>query len=375
MFENLLLENLTIGVLILNQKFEVKYLNKYMKILLNKYFQNIELKYFKVDEAFKKSLEQLDLELKQREIREGNELYHYLEIHEISELKTLQKDLEEKSKNEDKLVAMLDTVQEFIFYLDSEGRLEYFNKAYAEYLNVPYENLYGKKEIEFFSEDMAKKCLENNRIALEKGIFYEEEHLEGRWYQTFKSRVDLENNEYGILAMVKEITESKKRDIDLNEKVYKDVLTGVYNRNFYEEKVRDIFNQNKKRSLSMMLIDIDNFKNINDSRGHDVGDLVLKKLAEILKKSIRKKDDFIIRMGGDELCIVIDSNLNELKYINERIQKEIERENINQELQFSISTGLVEREVGEGLDSTYKKVDLELYKVKKAKGNSLLKSI
>ncbi|MGL5188959.1 MAG: diguanylate cyclase [Cetobacterium sp.] len=369
MFENLLLDNLTIGVLILNQEFEVKYLNRYMKEILKEYFNEIDLKYLKMNEALKKRLAKFDLKVKQREIKKDGEAYLFLEFHDVSDLKKLEKDLEEKSKSQNKLVAMLDTVQEFIFYLDSEGRLEYFNKAYAEYLNIPNNELYGKKEIEFFPEAMAKKCLENNEIAFEKGNFYEEEYLDGRWYQTFKSRVDLENDEYGILAMVKEITESKKRSLDLKEKAYKDILTGTYNRNFYEERLRSIFEEKTSSIFSMMLIDIDKFKEINDSKGHDIGDLVLKRLATILKNSIRKNGDYIIRMGGDELCIVIESNLEDLKRVYQRVESEIRKQNITEEFSFEISAGLVQRKSAEKLDAFYKRADVELYKIKKEKIN------
>lgn len=369
MFKNLLLDNLTIGILVLNQEFEVKYLNKYMKEILKQYFKNIDMKYFKISDTLKNKLGKLHLEVKECEIEIDKEKYIQIEFHDVSRLKNLEKDLEEKSKNKNKLVAMLDTVQEFIFYLDSEGRLEYYNKAYAEYLNMPYEDLCGRKESEFFSEEMTRKCLENNRIAFEEGNFYEEEYLDGRWYQTFKSRVDLDNNEYGILAMIKEVTEYKRKSLDLREKVYKDLLTGIYNRNFYEEKIREIFKENTEKIFSMMLIDIDKFKEINDSRGHDIGDLVLKKLADILKSSIRKNSDYIIRMGGDEFCLVIEADLEDLKRIYCRVEKEIEKQNSIREFCFGISTGLVQRKSGEKLDNFYKRADIELYKKKKNKFN------
>lgn len=365
MFGNLLLDNLTIGVLVLNQKFKVKYQNEYMKKILKKHFNEGDFKYFEMNEALVRKFEKIDLEIKKCEIEKNGEKFIQLEFHNIRNLKEIEKDLEEKSKSQDKLVAMLDTVQEFIFYLDSEGRLEYFNKAYAQYLGKHPEELYGRKEIEFFPESMAKKCLENNKIAFERGNFYEEECFEGRWYQTFKSRVDLDNDDHGILAMVKEITESKKKSLDLKEKVYKDLLTNAYNRNFYEEKIRESLDKNKDKTFSMMVIDIDKFKHINDTKGHDIGDLVLKKLSKILKKSVRRKDDYIVRMGGDEFCVLIESNLEELEKVWERIQNEIALK--EKEIDFTVSIGMGQRKEGEDLDSLYKRVDVELYKNKKEK--------
>lgn len=76
-------------------------------------------------------------------------------------------------RSEYKLVTMLDTVQDFIFYLDSKRRIEYFNEAYANYLGKSYLEIIGKKESEFFPKEMAEKCEANNKKALDNGNFYE----------------------------------------------------------------------------------------------------------------------------------------------------------------------------------------------------------
>ena len=351
MFKDTLLDNLTIGILVLDSNLEAKYLNKRMRNILKeqniaKEKLNFSVKDFSLIENY---------QVKTYDIEVENEKFIQMEFHEIME------------KSEYKLVTMLDTVQDFIFYLDSNGRIEYFNKSYANYLGKSYLEIIGKKESEFFPKEMVEKCEINNRKALENGNFYEEENFQGRWYQTFKSRVDLGNNDYGILGMVKEITDSKKKTMDLKEKVYKDLLTGVYNRNFYEEKVKKLLEKKKNTIFSMMLLDIDKFKEINDNNGHDVGDLVLKKISEVLKRNVRKIDDFIIRIGGDEFSIIIEGTLKELEKIYRRIEKDILKENISTDLKFSISVGMAEREKEECLNSLYKKADIELYKMKDKK--------
>ena len=348
MFKNLLLDNLTIGILVLDSNLKINYLNKLMKKILID--EDIML------ENYETSLEKLynidGYKIESCSIEDGTEKFLQLEFHKIN-------------KNaENKLVAMLDTVQDFIFYLDSEGRIEYFNKAYADFLKRPHSEIVGRKESEFFPKEMACKCEENNKKALKYGNFYEEENFQESWYQTFKSRVDLGSNEFGILGMVKEITESKKKDLDLKEKVYKDILTGIYNRNFYEEKIKEIFEKNKNTTFSIMLVDIDKFKEINDTQGHDIGDLVLKKISNILKRNVRKDNDFIIRIGGDELAIVIEGSLKDLQKIYTQVEKDILKENLLNRLKFTISVGLAERSQEESLKSLYKKADIELYKMK-----------
>ena len=350
MFKDMMLDNLTIGILILDKFFKVKYINKEMKKILKENEVDCNSKLF-----LETILGISKYEIKSYEVKYKNESLFQLEFHKI----------ENNSKN--KLVTMLDTVQDFIFYLDSHGRIEYFNKAYSNFLGKSHLEILGKKESEFFSKDMAKKCDSNNDKALEKGHFYEEEYLDGKWFQTFKSRVELGNGDYGIFGMVKDITDSKKRTLDLKEKIYKDILTEIYNRNFYEDKVQELFKRRKHEIFSIMLIDIDKFKEINDTKGHDIGDLVLKKLSKILKKNVRKSNDFIIRMGGDELAIIIKGTLKHLKIILERIKKDILEENSFEDLKFNISIGMAEREENESLDSLYKKADIELYKMKNKK--------
>lgn len=290
MFKNILLDNLTIGILVLDSNLEAKYLNKKMKNILKE--QNIDEKYLNFLVKDFSLIE--NYQVKTYDIEVENQKFVQIEFHEIIE------------KSEYKLVTMLDTVQDFIFYLDSKGRIEYFNKAYAKYIGKSYLDIIGKKESEFFPKEMAEKCEANNRKALENG-------------------------------------------------------------NFYEEKVKKLLEKKKNTIFSMMLLDIDKFKEINDNNGHDVGDLVLKKISEVLKRNVRKIDDFIIRIGGDEFSIIIEGTLKELEKIYRRIEKDILKENISTDLKFSISVGMAEREKEECLNSLYKKADIELYKMKDKK--------
>jgi diguanylate cyclase (GGDEF)-like protein len=84
-----------------------------------------------------------------------------------------------------------------------------------------------------------------------------------------------------------------------------DYLTGVSNRRYLDEYLAGKINRSKKRSFSVIMIDIDAFKLINDNFGHETGDMALKDTVSILKSSL-SKDDFIARMGGDEFFIIID---------------------------------------------------------------------
>jgi diguanylate cyclase (GGDEF)-like protein len=102
--------------------------------------------------------------------------------------------------------------------------------------------------------------------------------------------------------LVRNLKASQER---LRKLATRDLLTGLYNRNFFNESiVRDIKKAERRHEkLSIIIIDIDNFKNINDTYGHLHGDGVLRECASILKGAVRKSD-FLCRYGGDEFVIV-----------------------------------------------------------------------
>jgi diguanylate cyclase (GGDEF)-like protein len=114
---------------------------------------------------------------------------------------------------------------------------------------------------------------------------------------------------------------------NINEIAVTDSLTSVYGRRYINEKLPAelIISSVKEKPLSIILIDLDNFKDINDSLGHLAGDAVLKDIAEILKGCIRSKDDWAARYGGDEFIICLPNTDNKTaKQIAERVRSSIE---------------------------------------------------
>jgi ribonuclease Z len=111
------------------------------------------------------------------------------------------------------------------------------------------------------------------------------------------------------------LAESLRRGLDyeeLFESARKDALTGLSNRRVFEERIRDMMNGAKryKRPLTMASLDLDHFKQVNDNLGHQEGDIVLKKVADVFKRAIRETD-MLVRFGGDEF-ILVDCTANPL---------------------------------------------------------------
>ncbi len=162
----------------------------------------------------------------------------------------------------------------------------------------------------------------------------------------------------------------------LKKKAYKDSLTGLYNRTYLEE----IYDQISLKNYHIALLDIDYFKNINDTFGHDVGDKVLKEVAKVLVKKTRKYEDIVIRYGGEEFLIFIKRNPRKFSYqslnIVERIWEEIQKLNIKIDSEHTInvtaSIGVnVSTDSEKFISEAIKKADVALYRAKNGGRNRI----
>jgi two-component system cell cycle response regulator len=155
--------------------------------------------------------------------------------------------------------------------------------------------------------------------------------------------------------------------------VIKDKLTGTYNMRFFEKyiqkTIRDCFK--KHSELALLMIDIDHFKKVNDTYGHDFGDTVLRAAAKTIVGCLRKTD-YLFRYGGEEFLLMVTNNdINTVTDIAERIRATVEnQEIINQEINSSInvtiSIGISHLQTQYGLDSNnlLEKADKALYHAK-----------
>lgn len=146
-----------------------------------------------------------------------------------------------------------------------------------------------------------------------------------------------------------------------------DSLTGVGNRRLFEEIFQTYQNAGVQNdySLFLLLFDIDNFKSINDTFGHNVGDLVLKQLAGLITNSIRKTDTFV-RWGGEEFAILQRySDPAAVMKVAEQIRKKIDEHSFEAIVHVTCSFGLTAVKPDEELQSAFERADKALYRAKK----------
>jgi diguanylate cyclase (GGDEF)-like protein len=169
--------------------------------------------------------------------------------------------------------------------------------------------------------------------------------------------------------------ESLKRERLLEEFKYQastDGLTQLWNRKSIESKLHKEFDRSQRYrcKMSVILLDVDNFKNINDTYGHAKGDLVLKKIAELLQKTLRK-NDIIGRWGGEEFKVIcVETDQLAVWDVAEKLRKAISNYNWNLKTPVTISLGTATLKNNESIDDLLKRADVNMYKSKRAGRNA-----
>jgi diguanylate cyclase (GGDEF)-like protein len=182
------------------------------------------------------------------------------------------------------------------------------------------------------------------------------------------------SNSYILQQVIQSSIFRKQIEIDLAKRAYYDDLTGLPNRPFFEESAKKMIQQSQRagRKEALMFIDLNKFKEINDTYGHAAGNTVLKEVANRLKKALRNSD-IVARYAGDEFVVYVDGggeSINPLlcHHIAEKIVEEIEKPIALESgiaLKVSLSIGIaIFPDAGKTLDIVMKKADEAMYKAK-----------
>lgn len=270
-----------------------------------------------------------------------------------------------------------DSAAEGIMIMDTNARITAINKGYTDITGYTEEEVLGT----------TPKALQTNNHRLQRVL-----HNQGKWcgevtntrksgesYQewlTITVAKNADGNIANYVGVFADITESKRSQSQLHALVNHDPLTGLPNRRLFNELLEHAIKraEREKHEIALLFIDLDRFKAINDSLGHQVGDKLLYEVSRRISKAIRDKD-VVARLGGDEFLVMVDNIRmpKDAELIAKKIIYALQSEfNIdNNEMFISASIGIsIFPKDGSDVYSTIKAADMAMYQVKnKGKNN------
>jgi len=228
-------------------------------------------------------------------------------------------------ESEERLRLIANNVPALISYVDREQRFRFSNRTYDDWFGISYQRMQGRTVSEVFGDDAygrmrpdIERCLGGANVQFELVTG------EGSQRRTLQvacvPHLDPTGEVLGFYVLANDVTQLKRAQEDLRYAAiqlqhdarrleflaHHDTLTSLPNRAMFTERAREAVAHARRhqKTAALLFIDLDNFKTVNDTLGHDVGDALLKVISSRLKASVRG-DDFIARIGGDEFCVLL----------------------------------------------------------------------
>ena len=284
----------------------------------------------------------------------------------------------------EKFRATLLSVGDGVISTDKQGRINVINGVAAELTGWTQQEAYNKpleKVLNIINEytretyeSPAKKALQLGKtVEMENHtILISKDGKEIPIEDSASPIKDKDGNIKGAVIVFRDFTEKRKKQKGIEYLSFHDHLTGLYNRRYMEDSIKRL---DTKRNIpfSIIVTDVNGLKLTNDAYGHETGDKLLIKVAEILKKSCRK-DDIICRAGGDEIAVLLPrTNSYRAEEIKNKIQEETNN-NVVESAIISLAVGCATKnEEDKNILEVYKEADNQMYK-QKIKNGKMMRS-
>ncbi len=196
---------------------------------------------------------------------------------------------------------------------------------------------------------------------------------QNRYFKPHAKKISVEN-ETLYLIIFNDITKHYEKIQQLKEEAARDTLTKLFNRGKFNDVLAQsiVLSQTTLSPLSIIFLDIDHFKTVNDTLGHNVGDEVLVEIAKIISSTVRE-GDFVARWGGEEFIITLQStNKAQATTLAEKIRKKVEGHTFKSAGKQAISLGVTEYIHNESRESLTDRVDKALYDAKQSGRNRVV---
>ncbi|MBF0474729.1 MAG: diguanylate cyclase [Deltaproteobacteria bacterium] len=258
------------------------------------------------------------------------------------------------------LQAFMEAIPNPLFFKDTNFIYKECNSAFAAFLGLRKEEIKGKSVYDMASHDLANLYHEKDvELMANPGLqVYEARvpHADGTRHDVIFNKATFfhaDGTLGGLVGAIVDITERKQMEKELqnamtrlNVMAVTDELTSLYNRRFLFDRLKEEIGRTirYKHFLSIIMIDIDHFKEVNDTYGHHVGDLVLQHVADILKAACRSHDT-VVRYGGEEMIILApETDRSGALALAQRIRESVEKHRVisdqGEEVRVTVSLGV-----------------------------------
>ncbi|HOJ68197.1 MAG TPA: diguanylate cyclase [Candidatus Hydrogenedentes bacterium] len=272
------------------------------------------------------------------------------------------------------LERLLDSSTDAIFTVDSDFNISYANRGARAMLGDPAETLEGMPVARILARGESE--VQELQEYLQIGPVYSHESvlksLDGTLIPVIASCSyvrDQSGKVRSVVVLCKDITRQKQLEEELKDLSIRDGLTGLYNQRYFQEKLREELERarRQRRPLSMVLLDVDHFKQYNDTYGHLEGDKVLKAIGEVIREHTRGYVDSCFRYGGDEFVVLLpDTDEEQARGVGERIRAAFAARKFGE---CTLSVGVISCRDEISAECFFARADQIMYDAKRAGGN------